>query len=120
MAEWTIENEGSKKVKIAGLDDKQQEGSKKVKIPGLDDKQQITAVFAATISGGFLVPQLVYKGTTQACLPTVKFPDSWHITYTHNHWCNETTIKIVHRKFIVPYIQRRLRKTYQVANVHYA
>lgn len=94
MAEWTIENEGSKKVKIAGLDDKQQEGSKKVKIPGLDDKQQITAVFAATISGGFLVPQLVYKGTTQACLPTVKFPDSWHITYTHNHWCNETTIKL--------------------------
>ena len=37
---------------------------KKVKIPGLDDKLQITAVFAAAISGEFLVPQLVYKGMT--------------------------------------------------------
>ena len=73
VAEWTMEKQGSKKVKIAGL----------------DDKRQITAVFAATMSGGFLAPQLIYKGTTQACVPTVSFPDSWHITFTHNHWCNE-------------------------------
>ena len=37
VAEWTMEKQESKKVKIAGL----------------DDKRQITAVFAATMSGGF-------------------------------------------------------------------
>ena len=48
MAEWNMEKQRLKKVKI----------------PGLDDKLQITAVFAAAISGEFLVPQLVYKGMT--------------------------------------------------------
>ena len=44
VAEWTMEKQGSKKVKIAGL----------------DDKQQITAMLAAAMSGEFLAPQLVY------------------------------------------------------------
>ena len=91
VAEWTMEKQGSKKIKIAGL----------------DDKCQITAVFVATMSGGFLSSQLIYKGTTRACLPTVRFPDSWHITYTHNHRCNETTMKLYIEKIIVPYIQRK-------------
>jgi len=68
-------------------------GTKKVKLVGLDDKCQIMVVFAATMAGDFLLPQLVYKGTTSVCLPTNKFLDSWHVTYTHNHWCNEETVK---------------------------
>ena len=84
----------------------EKQGSKNVKIAGLDDKHQIT-VFAATMSGGFLSPQLIYKGTTHACLPMVRSPDSSHITYTHNHWCNETTMKLCIEKIIVLYIQRK-------------
>ena len=89
VAEWTMEKQGSK-------------------IAGLDDKRQITAVFAATYHVWWLLsPQLIYKGTTHACLPTVRFPDLWHITYTHNHWCNETTMKLCIEKIIVPYNQRK-------------
>ena len=39
-------------------------GSKKVSLAGIDDKWQITGVFAVTLDGDFLPPQLIYKGTT--------------------------------------------------------
>ena len=60
-------------------------GSKKVEITGAGDKRQITAVFAGTLSGTFLPPQIIYKGKTKGCLPSVAFPEDWHITFTHNH-----------------------------------
>ena len=41
------------------------EGSKRVEIAGIDDKRQITAVFGVTMAGDFLPPQLVYKGKTK-------------------------------------------------------
>ena len=47
------------------------EGSKKVPIAGVDDKRQITAVFAATMEGDFLPPQLIYQGKTTDCLLTI-------------------------------------------------
>ena len=91
VPDWTMDKKGNKKVKLAGL----------------DDKRQITAMFAATMTGDFLPPQLVYKGTTRTCLLTnKKFPDSWHVTYTYNYWCNEETVKLYAEKVIVPYIQR--------------
>ena len=38
------------------------EGSKRVEIAGLDDKRQLTAVFfAGTLSGEFLPPKIIYK-----------------------------------------------------------
>ena len=67
------------------------EGSKKVPIAGIEDKRQITAVFAATMEGDFLPPQLIYQGKTTACLPSTKFPSSWHITFTPTQWANEVT-----------------------------
>ena len=82
------------------------EGSKKVPIIGLGDKRQITAVFAGTMSGVFLPPQLIYKGKTKACLPKVDFPESWDITFTHNHWANEDTVLRYIRRVIVPYIEK--------------
>ena len=63
-ASWTIEVEGSKRVDLAGK----------------DDKRQITACFAGTMEGDFLPPQLVYEGKTPRCLPQVDFPDGWHVT----------------------------------------
>ncbi len=68
------------------------EGSKRVEIAGIDDKRQITAVFAGTMAGEFLPPQLIYQGKTAKCLPLVEFPSDWHITYTENHWSNEKTM----------------------------
>jgi len=50
------------------------EGSKHVEIIGKDDKRQITVVLGGTMSGDFLPVQLVYKGTTNRCLPSFKFP----------------------------------------------
>ena len=61
------------------------EGSKRVEIIGIDDKRQITAVFGGTLAGDFLPPQLIYKGKTTKCLPSVDFPQALYITYTENH-----------------------------------
>ena len=69
------------------------EGTKRVDLAGKDDKRQITACFAGTMEGDFLPPQLEYKGKTPCCLPQVDFPDGWHVTYSSTHWCNESTMQ---------------------------
>ena len=66
----------------------EKEGAKMVEITAMDDIQQITAVFSGSLSGGFLPPQLICKGTTRRCLPTIDFPRGWHITKSPNHWAN--------------------------------
>lgn len=68
-----------------------------------DNKSQITAVFAGTLTGNFLPSQLIYKGTTKHCLPTVKFPSDCHITCSDNHWSNESTM-ISYLNILFPYI----------------
>ena len=45
VASWTMDKEGSKRVEIVAV----------------DDKQQITAVFAGSLAGDFLPPQLISK-----------------------------------------------------------
>ena len=87
----------------------EQEGAKRVKITGKDDKRQITAVLACTMSGDVLLPQLVYQGKTPRCLPQVEFPKQWHITYTENHWCNEITMKEYINKIVLPYVKQKRR-----------
>jgi len=83
------------------------EGSKKVPIAGVDDKRQITAVFGVTMDGIFLPPQLIYQGKSPKCLPEVRFPGDWDITYTVNHWSNEeTTIQYI-QKIILPFIHKQ-------------
>ena len=39
----------------------EKEGSKWVEIVAMDDKRQITAVFAGSLTGDFLPPQLIYN-----------------------------------------------------------
>ena len=82
----------------------EKEGTKRVPIIAADDKCQITAVFAGTLTGGFLPPQLIYKGTTKHCLSTVKFPNDWHITCSDNHWSNESTMIAYVQNTFFPYI----------------
>ena len=47
-----------------------QEGATQMEINGKDDKCQITAVFGCSMSGDFLLPQLVYQEKTAKCLPS--------------------------------------------------
>ena len=82
-------------------------GSKRVEIAGIDDKRQITAVFGGSIVGDFLPPQVIYQGRTNKCLPSVTFPPDWHITFTENHWSNEKTMVGYLEKIISPYIDKK-------------
>ena len=94
------------------------EGSKKVPIAGVDDKHQLTAVFGSTMDGFFLPPQLIYQGKSPKCLPQIRFPDDWHVTYTENHWANEqTTIEYI-QKIILPYICSKKKEKNLPANQH--
>ena len=67
-------------------------GAKEVLRLANDDKRQLTAVLAGSVSGQLLPPQLIYTGTTEACLPAnrteLRFKD-WDFTYSANHWSNE-------------------------------
>ena len=94
VGSWTMEKEGSKRVEIAGV----------------DDKRQITAVFAGSLTGDFLPPQLIYKGTTHRCLPTVQFPSGWHITCSENHWSNESTMKAYIQRILLPYVREKRKE----------
>ena len=70
VSDWTMEKVGAKRVEIVGA----------------NDKRQITAVFAGTMSGEFLPPQLIYQGKTPKCLPPLdSIPSDWDITFTKNH-----------------------------------
>ena len=83
------------------------EGSKRVEIAGIDDKCQITAVFAGTMSGEFLPPQIIYKGKTSKCLPPTESPQDWHVTFIDNHWSNEATMITYLQRVLFPYIQQK-------------
>lgn len=91
VSKWTMEREGSKRVEITGL----------------DDKRQITVVFAGTMKGDFLPPQLIYKGKSPKCLPSVDFPSNWHITFSENHWSNEKTMLQYLQQILFPYIEHK-------------
>ena len=87
---WTMEVKGSKRVEIAGM----------------NDKRQNTAVFCGTLTGEFLPPQLIYQGKTSACLHRYQFPDDWHVTCTPNHWSNEDKMKEYIERMI-PYVDSK-------------
>ena len=74
VASWTMKSEDAKKVEIVAE----------------DDKCQITAlaVLAGSLKSDFLPLQISYEGKTTRCLPVVKFPSDWHITFSLNHWSN--------------------------------
>ena len=59
VSDWTMEVEGSKRVEVAGK----------------DDKKQITAVFGGSCVGDFLSPQIIYQGKMPCCLPNYDFPE---------------------------------------------
>ena len=58
-----------------------------------NNKRQITVVFGITLSGDFLPPQLIYQETTPKCLSSIRFPTGWDVTFSENHWSNESTME---------------------------
>ena len=85
----------------------ERKGTKRVDLSGIDDKRQITAVLSGTLTGDFLPLQLIFKGTTARSLPSISFPDSWHITYTENHWSNNSTMIAYISHIIIPYVEKK-------------
>ena len=66
-------------------------GSSNVPLVGKEKKKQITGTFTITMSGLFLPMQLIYKGTTNRCLPKgVDFPADFDVKCTASHWSNES------------------------------
>jgi len=95
VSQWTMEVKGSRRVELAGL----------------NNKRQMTLVLAGTANGEFLPPQLIYSGSTSKCLPkNVNFPSDWHLTSTPTHWSNEETMLAYINRIIVPYVQSKRKE----------
>ena len=92
-------------------------GVSSVPLVGKGKKKQITGTFTITMSGQFLPIQLIYQGTTDRCLPKgVEFPDDWNVTYTTNHWSNESK-EIQHFKRWFSHMFRKERSSYSCLNI---
>ena len=59
--------------------------------------------------------QLIYSGVTDRCHPKVKFPESFHITHSSNHWSNEPIVIEYLKKIIFPHLEKK-RKDLNLAD----
>ena len=89
---------------------------RKVEIIGKDDKCQITGVYGCSLSGDFLLVQLIYQGKTKKCLPSVTFPSDWNITFSENHWSNKSTMIEYITQLLLPYIDRKKKELKLIVN----
>uniref|UniRef100_A0A1X7V073 DDE-1 domain-containing protein n=1 Tax=Amphimedon queenslandica TaxID=400682 RepID=A0A1X7V073_AMPQE len=63
-----------------------------VPITNCDDKRQITAVLAATMTGEYLPAQLIFKGKTHCCHPSIIAPPEWNFWHSESHWSTKETM----------------------------
>ena len=79
--------------------------SKSILITGLTDKRNVTLTFTVSLSGEFLLLQIIYGGKTKASLPhRFEFPKGFCLTQNSKHWSNEQeTMKLI-KEIINPYI----------------
>ena len=94
-----------------------EKGSKTVSIAGSTDKRVITATFVITLSGDFLLIQLIYGDKTKKSIPAVKFPDEFHVTANPKHYSNEKGSLEMMRKIIIPYVEEKRRRLH-LSNSH--
>lgn len=81
--------------------------AKIVPIANSDDKRQITAVLATTMTGEYLSPQLLFKGKTPRCRPTMAVPQGWDYWHSANHWSNEDTMIRYLDKVVFPFVDKK-------------
>ena len=83
-----------------------EEGSRRVSVAALNDKRQVTSTLAVTMDGQFLPLQVLYQGKTDRCHPKYTFPDDFDIFHTANHWATgETVIRYI-SNIILPYVHK--------------
>lgn len=82
--------------------------AKMVPIANSDDKRQIT-VLAATLTGEYLPPQLLFKGKKPRCHPSVTVPQGWDCWHSANHWSNEKTMVRYLEEVVLPFIDKKER-----------
>ena len=85
----------------------EEHGSRQVKITGLDDKQQITALLSVTMSGQMLPVQLIYAGKTDRCHSSIDFPTKCDITQTESHWSTAESMLRYVDIVITPYVKEQ-------------
>jgi hypothetical protein len=91
-------------------------GSKHVLVHGMDDKRQITCLVSSSAAGNLLPFQLIFTGTTDRCLPPRNIgrqeceDESWHLTYSNNHWSNLQTCKDFVIHILEPYRQKQAKE----------
>ena len=71
----------------------------------VDDKRQITATFAVSLTGKFLPIQLTYKEKTKRSLSKFKFPSTFSLSYTENHWLKTENLMEFFEQIIFPYLK---------------
>lgn len=95
----------------------EKEGSKRIEIAGLQDKRQKTATLAVAMNGGVLLFQVLYGEKTDRCHPRFTFPPGFDVWHTPNHWANsDTTLRLI-TNVVVPYINA-VRETIELDNSH--
>lgn len=85
-------------------------GLKESRLLGLMTSGKLRQSLLDHFQGSFYLLQLIYKGKTRRCLPTIAFPTKWHVTCSENHWANEETMKDYLAKILIPYISEKQKK----------
>ena len=94
-------------------------GSNNVTIHGCNDKRTITATFVITLSGEFLLMQLIYGGKTLQSLPRYQFPQSFSLSVNPKHYSNTTESLKLLNEFIIPYV-KKIRFSEDIPNDQYS
>ena len=81
-----------------------QQGSRKVEVVGLEDKWLFTTILCGFLVGDFLPMQLVCKGKHHGAVPKFSFPMDWNITHSPRHWSTESTVVEHIQEIIIPYV----------------
>ena len=82
----------------------EQQGSSQVEIAGISDKRQIMLTSAGSMSGELLPLQLLYQGKTTRH-PQYPYPPGFDVWHTPNHWANEDTTMRFISSVILPYVK---------------
>ena len=67
----------------------EKKGDKSVPMTNSNDYQQITGTFTISAEGNFLPIQLIYQGKSERCHAKFKFPESFDVNHSENHWWNK-------------------------------
>ncbi|MDO9333522.1 MAG: hypothetical protein Q7T57_03245 [Dehalococcoidales bacterium] len=90
----------------------QARGSKSVAVVGAEDKRQITVCIASSLEGDLLPPQLIFQGKTPRSLPSLTVDAraaKADVTFSENHWSNQTTMRDYIEKIVIPYAESRIQ-----------